>query len=375
MSENKASYAKIGFFVLSGMALIFIAIAIAGARVFNQKVILSETYFAESVKGLDIGSSVTYRGVPVGEVKAIGFVYTTYSKKEGFEAGNPHGRSIMVEMALDPQKFSLINQKEADRVLTFMIENGLRAKLTSSGVTGLSYIELDYFERNSQLPPMPAWKPDHFYIPATSSTLASLKKTMDDVMEKVGTLDITALGDELLGTLMLLRDKLESVNLTDMLDQATALLEEVRETNQSLKKLVESPELSAMPGDLAAMTASVRRSAERVEKDIGPFLDRLNSTVTNATVLVANASDVVSDVGGLVSSNRVGITETISALGNSVQALNRTVQTQQTAVQSVLRNLQDTFEQLNQTMKELNANPAALIFGQPPAPLPENERK
>ncbi len=375
MSENKASYAKIGFFVLSGMALIFIAIAIAGARVFNQKVILSETYFAESVKGLDIGSSVTYRGVPVGEVKAIGFVYTTYSKKEGFEAGNPHGRSIMVEMALDPQKFSLINQKEADRVLTFMIENGLRAKLTSSGVTGLSYIELDYFERNSQLPPMPAWKPDHFYIPATSSTLASLKKTMDDVMEKVGNLDITALGDELLGTLMLLRDKLESVNLTDMLDQATALLEEVRETNQSLKKLVESPELSAMPGDLAAMTASVRRSAERVEKDIGPFLDRLNSTVTNATVLVANASDVVSDVGGLVSSNRVGITETISALGNSVQALNRTVQTQQTAVQSVLRNLQDTFEQLNQTMKELNANPAALIFGQPPAPLPENERK
>ena len=234
MSENKASYAKIGFFVLSGMALIFIAIAIAGARVFNQKVILSETYFAESVKGLDIGSSVTYRGVPVGEVKAIGFVYTTYSKKEGFEAGNPHGRSIMVEMALDPQKFSLINQKEADRVLTFMIENGLRAKLTSSGVTGLSYIELDYFERNSQLPPMPAWKPDHFYIPATSSTLASLKKTMDDVMEKVGNLDITALGDELLGTLMLLRDKLESVNLTDMLDQATALLEEVRETNQSL---------------------------------------------------------------------------------------------------------------------------------------------
>ena len=375
MSENKASYAKIGFFVLSGMALIFIAIAIAGARVFNQKVILSETYFAESVKGLDIGSSVTYRGVPVGEVKAIGFVYTTYSKKEGFEAGNPHGRSIMVEMALDPQKFSLINQKEADRVLTFMIENGLRAKLTSSGVTGLSYIELDYFERNSQLPPMPAWKPDHFYIPATSSTLASLKKTMDDVMEKVGNLDITALGDELLGTLMLLRDKLESVNLTDMLDQATALLEEVRETNQSLKKLVESPELSAMPGDLAAMTASVRRSAERVEKDIGPFLDRLNSTVTNATVLVANAWDVVSDVGGLVSSNRVGITETISALGNSVQALNRTVQTQQTAVQSVLRNLQDTFEQLNQTMKELNANPAALIFGQPPAPLPENERK
>ena len=283
----------------------------------------------------------------------------------------------MVEMALDPRKFLLIDQKEseADHVLSFMIEHGLRAKLSSSGVTGLAYIELDYFERSGQAPSLPTWKPDHFYIPATSSTLASLKKTMDEVMEKVGDLDITALGDELLGTLMLLRDKLESVNLTDTLDQATALLEEVRETNRSLKKLVESPELAAMPGDLAAMTASVRRSAERIEKDVGPFLDRLNNAVTNAAALVASASDVVSDVGGLVSSNRVGITETVGALGNSVQALNRTVQTQQTAVQGVLRNLQDTFEQVNQTMKELNANPAALIFGQPPAPLPENEGK
>ena len=55
MSDNQANYAKIGFFVLSGMALIFIAIAVAGARVFNQKTILTETYFAESVKGLDVG--------------------------------------------------------------------------------------------------------------------------------------------------------------------------------------------------------------------------------------------------------------------------------------------------------------------------------
>ena len=375
MSDNQANYAKIGFFDLSGMALIFIAIAVAGARVFNQKTILTETYFAESVKGLDVGSSVTYRGVPVGQVKAIGFVFTAYSKQPGFDRSNRNARNIVVEMSLDPSKFSVSGQKSADQVLAFMVEHGLRAKLSSSGVTGLSYIELDYFEQAGQPPPALSWEPNHFHIPATSSTLASLKKTMDEVMEKVGNLDITALGDELLGTLMLVRDKLEAFNLTETLDQATALLKEVRETNQSLNKLIASPELAALPADWAAMSASARRAAERLEQDLGPLLERLNGTVTNATELVANASETVSGINGLIASNRVEITGAVSALGNSAQALNRTVQAQQGTFQSTLRNVQDTFEQLNRTLKELNENPASLFFGQPPAPLPENGGK
>ena len=74
MNENKANFAKIGFFVLAGTALIALAIGIAGARTFNKQVVEAETYFAESVAGLDLGSAVKYRGVPVGEVKRIGFV-------------------------------------------------------------------------------------------------------------------------------------------------------------------------------------------------------------------------------------------------------------------------------------------------------------
>ena len=70
MNENKANFAKIGFFVLAGAALIVLAIGIAGARTFNKKVVEAETYFAESVTGLDLGSPVKYRGVPVGEVSA-----------------------------------------------------------------------------------------------------------------------------------------------------------------------------------------------------------------------------------------------------------------------------------------------------------------
>ena len=74
MNENKANYAKIGFFVLGGVTMILLVVGIAGARVFSKHAVLAETYFTESVTGLDLGSPVKYRGVPVGEVKRIGFV-------------------------------------------------------------------------------------------------------------------------------------------------------------------------------------------------------------------------------------------------------------------------------------------------------------
>ena len=107
MNENKANYAKIGFFVLTGIAMILLVVGIAGARVFNKQVVLAETYFAESVTGLDIGSPVKYRGVPVGEVKRIGFVYSEYRTSSGTLTVNG-ARQILVVMALDPEKFGLL---------------------------------------------------------------------------------------------------------------------------------------------------------------------------------------------------------------------------------------------------------------------------
>ena len=103
MNENKANFAKIGFFVLAGTALIALAIGIAGARTFNKQVVEAETYFAESVAGLDLGSAVKYRGVPVGEVKRIGFVYCEYGKQRDDLLTKANAREILVVMELDPE--------------------------------------------------------------------------------------------------------------------------------------------------------------------------------------------------------------------------------------------------------------------------------
>ncbi|MEO5701316.1 MAG: MlaD family protein, partial [Casimicrobiaceae bacterium] len=74
MSAN-ANYFKLGLFVIAGVgAAIALLLIIGSGRYFQPRVVI-ETYFNESVQGLDIGSKVKYRGVVIGDVTAISFTY------------------------------------------------------------------------------------------------------------------------------------------------------------------------------------------------------------------------------------------------------------------------------------------------------------
>jgi len=366
MNENKANYAKIGFFVLAGIALMLLVIGIAGARTFNKKVVLAETYFAESVTGLDTGSPVKYRGVPVGEVKRIGFVYSEYGRAAA-ETQNS-ARQVLVVMALDPERFGLLDAHNPETVLNRLVAQGLRVKLAMSGVTGLAFLELDYFSSDAEpaKPPKKDWHPHHPYIPSSTSMMTTLKKAVDDVFVKLSEVDIPALGDELLATLYLFQDKLASTDIAALNAEATALLTELRATNQSVKKLLDSPELEKLPAGLAATVDSARRSAEGIEAQIPPLAQSIRT-------LTARANTLVETFTSLVTNNGVRIEQTMSSLTQTAQTLNRTTVSQQDSLADLLQNLRSASSGLERVVNDLSANPSVLLFGQPPAPLPETK--
>ena len=74
----RANFFKIGLFVIGATAALVVLLVLLGAGKLFQTKIVMETYFNESVQGLELGSKVKYRGVIVGEVKSIGFTYTRY---------------------------------------------------------------------------------------------------------------------------------------------------------------------------------------------------------------------------------------------------------------------------------------------------------
>ena len=64
--------ALVGAFVLSGAALLVVAIMLfAGTHLFSRQH-RAVTYFEGSVAGLEVGAPVTFRGVRIGSVTKIG---------------------------------------------------------------------------------------------------------------------------------------------------------------------------------------------------------------------------------------------------------------------------------------------------------------
>ena len=69
------------------------------------------------------------------------------------------------------------------------VEKGLRLRLAPQGITGTSYLEMDYVE-----PPPPVlpidWTPDNVYIPSAPSTVTAIVNAAQDIMERLHKLDI-----------------------------------------------------------------------------------------------------------------------------------------------------------------------------------------
>ncbi len=365
MNENHANYAKIGFFVLAGFALLLTVIAIAGARVFSKERVEAETYFSESVAGLDVGSPVTYRGVKVGEVARIGFVYNEYGVFTNRLVSLNSADQILVIMALDPKKFRPMQNQQSSDFLARLVRDGLRVKVAALGVTGLSYLELDYFPDPEGVPaPSPAWTPHTPYIPSTPSTMFALKKAVDDTFVKISRINIQALGDEMLATLYLLQSKLLNADIGALAAEATALLGELRETNRSIQALTASPDVQRLPADLAATLGSARRTAATLESQVGPLTDSFRAASDRA----ARLADTL---GGIATQTGAELEQTAAALNRTAHTLNRTAASQQGSVEELILNLRAASAGLDQLVGELRANPAALLFAPPPPPLPE----
>ncbi len=121
--NNKVNYTFIGFLVLAGMFLM-IWFSYWLLQPSNKKEVKTYAiYFDESVLGLNLESSVKYRGVSVGKV-------TDLKIKED--------NSQQVEVHISILK-------------TTPIKTSTRAKLTSQGITGLSYINLTLGDNNAPL--------------------------------------------------------------------------------------------------------------------------------------------------------------------------------------------------------------------------------
>lgn len=318
----KANYFKLGLFIIIAVVIGIIGVLALGAGRLLEKKIILETYLDESVQGVDIGSKVKFRGVTVGNIRKIDFTRNRYEQDKPQLERRSYVR-LEIEMnanALGSKTRALVNED-----LPREIQNGLRARLTALGVTGTSYLEVDYLEAAKHPPLSIDWEPDYPYIPSAPSSFARIVNSAQDVFAQLEKINFERIANNIELLVVSLDDKVSELPLGMLGTNATAMINQLRATNYKIQNLLDRPEFDAMLKDGSAAVAGLRRSTETLD---------LTNTVSRIERLVARADQMLA-----------GKDNDLTVTMDNLRALTT--------------NLRELSEQLKQ-------NPASLLLSEPP---------
>jgi len=345
--EN-ARYFKIGLFVISAIVLAVIGVVALGGGVFFQKTNIIETYIDESVQGLDVGSSMRFRGVLVGKVEEITLTSVEY---------NTRLRYVLVRAGISSNMFQFPLSDPASPSFLTEIEKGLRVRLAPQGLTGTAYLEADYLDP-SQNPPLEIdWQPKYPYVPSARSKITQLSDAVERILRNIGEIDLERLIGTMQNSLNTIGRIVQQANVEKISAQASQLLSEVRETNRQLQNLVNGPELKDAVKDTALAANKAREILERADKPLNQFINDL-----------PKASESINRVVQRLDAASANLPETSVELRQTLQRLSRLISSQQQDIEKTVQNLRSASETLKELLDNSKRYPAQVFFGVPPPP-------
>lgn len=267
MEEGKR-YHRLGLFVVLGLTILLAVLFLLGGRELFQPTYVFETYFDESVAGLDIGAPVRYRGVPLGVVSEI------VTSAAAYETGVPLSKRRNYIVVRAKISGSVVQEQQVAREAAEMVKLGLRAQTQLAGITGQQYLALDYLEP-AKFPPLAfEWKPKYEYVPSAPSLTGQIVENAQAFLASLNKTNITGLSQNLNQLLVTLNERVSKVQIGQVLADADTLLANLNTTVTQVRRLVEKPELAGSVDNLEAATANLRKLSERGE--IKQTLQRMN---------------------------------------------------------------------------------------------------
>jgi ABC-type transporter Mla subunit MlaD len=253
MATTATNNWKLGLFVVVGVLTMVLALFWLGARRFQRTSFPAVSYFDESVQGLDVGSPVKFRGVTVGNVAEITIA--------------PDHRHVQVtsDVYVDAlQRLGLGDH--APRKGEQFINPLLRMQLVSAGITGVRFLQTDFFHPLRYPVPVLPFEPPWNYVPSAPSTLKSVSDTAIEVVNRLPDLE-----DRISETLVTMNAALGSIDrfatgLQNENGSFDRLLVQLRSTAANLGVQIEQAKL-------AETTSSIRTAAGNVSTAATGFGD------------------------------------------------------------------------------------------------------
>ena len=183
--NGKPHYFAIGLFVLAANLLLVIGLIVFSADALRNPIHFIETYVDESVQGIEVGTPFKFRGVKIGNIHEIRLVSEEYDTEKMY---------ILIRVALDD---SIMRADTADMLARteLQVQRGLRVKLVPQGITGLSFLDADYYPENLTAPLEIDWEPRYTYIPSTPAMMTVISRTIENLTTQINSLNLTAIGN------------------------------------------------------------------------------------------------------------------------------------------------------------------------------------
>ncbi len=324
--SKKASKTLIGTFVLGALVLIVAGVVIFGGGKFFKKTVKFVMFFNGSVKGLQVGAPVTFRGVKIGEVTDI-VLHASFKDLTVL---------IPVYIEIDPQTFRTdIKARKKYQYTQAMIDRGLKGRLEmQSFVTGQLMIGLDFYpDKPIHLVGLDKKYPE---IPTIPTTMEELTKTLQELPIK----------------------------------QITQKLDSVLE---GMNEIVHSPDLRGSIASMNVMLKDIDMLTKNIDTRLEPLAASMTSTSDAARSALVQAEktlkmeegrpgEIASEIRDALKASRVTLEEARQAMQsikliaaqnvNVGYDINRSLE-QMTALSRSLRSLTDY----------LDRHPEALIRG------------
>ncbi|MER1529140.1 intermembrane transport protein PqiB [Enterobacter hormaechei] len=243
-------------------------------------------FFKDSVRGLQPGAPVEFRGIRLGTVGQVPYFVP------GLKQMLDDDYRIPVLIRIEPER--LINQIGEDQDIgehiSDLLNRGLRGSLkTGNLVTGALYVDMDFYPK---APPMTGIREFGGYkiIPTVSSGLAQIQQRLMETLDKINNLPLNPMLEAATGslhqsqaTMQRLQTTLDNINKITANQSMQQLPQDMQKTLRELNRSMQG----FQPGSAAynKMVADMQR-LDQVLRELQPVLKTLNEK-SNALVFEA----------------------------------------------------------------------------------------
>jgi len=305
MSARSSKF-LIGLFIIIG-ALICAAIIIwIGAAGVFMKGSLYTTYFDESVQGLQVDSAIKYRGVEIGKVQSIKVA--------------PDYRLIEVVMKID---------------LAGDLPNQTVAALTSAGITGIVFIELDRIKPGELLnSPKITFKSSYPVIPSRRSGVGRFLADTGIIMQNIKDIDIKGISNQLKNTSKAIEDFVGGKRVNNIITHLESTSANLDQTMAGINKTFAEGKVDKAVNETMGILSDARKLIGQAKNEIDAL--KLQEK--------ANRTDVL------------------------LEDINKKAKVITNELQDTSEHLRVTSENLQRLSESLTKNPSELIFSKPAPP-------